>query len=518
MSFHPARALAVAALILVTAAGALATLEYDKLRRDFSSQVVQSEGRAVRDALGMHFTPPLAALAATGKLLAQGRPGERTPAEASLLVRSTLADEPGVCAVALLDSEGIQAMASREGEGQLIFTRPATGLRDGAWERLGPDMSPQGSAAVASGETLSLGRVLSATVQAHTGPWPAWTGAHTLPGGGSPVMTALVPAGPGGGVQDLLAFSFSLEAIQRSLSGGLPEGARTLLFSSDGMALRPLDSPPRGDEALFVPGEALTDPLEQSALAQWLASGKPEGQAFAYRVGGVAWWGCVFPLREEDSRTLVGLALPQEALFELLFRGNRLPLLAGAGLALAVVLLAGLAVAVRGRRRRNAPFYEDEAQVEALLARGESESLEFKSTLRFNLAAGKPGKEIELAALKTLTAFMNSGGGVLVVGVDDQGVPLGLEADGFENEDHLLRHFTSLFAQHIGIEFLPLVVFGVRACRGRRILLARCSRSSKPVILKGGKEEEFYLRAGPSSRKLSLSEFLAHVGRAGNRP
>jgi len=515
MSFHPARVLALAALLLVVAAGVLATLEYDKLRRDFSSQVVQSEGRAVRDALGMHFTPPLAALTATGKLLAQSRSGERTPAEAALLARSALADEPGVRAVALLDSEGILAMAGRDGDDLLAFARPATGALGDAWERFGPDMAPRGYAAVTPEETLALGRLLAATAKGHTGPWPAWTGAHDLPGGGSPAMTAVVPAGPGGGLQDMVAFSFSLEGIQRSLSTGLPEGARTLLFSSDGMALRPLETRPSGDEALFVPVETLTDPLEKSALAQWLGSGKPVGQAFAYRVEGATWWGCVFPLRDEDSRTLVGLALPQEALFELLFRGNRVPLLAGAGLGLAVVILAGLAVAARGRRRRNAPFYEDEALIERLIGQGESETLEFKSTLRFNLAAGKPGKEIELAAMKTLTAFMNSGGGVLAVGVDDQGQPLGLEADGFENEDHLLRHFTALFAQHVGIECLPLVAFGVRSFRGRRILLARCARSSRPVILKGGKEEEFYLRAGPSSRKLSLSEFLRHLGRAG---
>jgi hypothetical protein len=33
------------------------------------------------------------------------------------------------------------------------------------------------------------------------------------------------------------------------------------------------------------------------------------------------------------------------------------------------------------------------------------------------------------------------------------------------------------------------------------------------VILKGGKDEEFYVRAGPSSRRLSLSEFMRRVAK-----
>ena len=65
----------------------------------------------------------------------------------------------------------------------------------------------------------------------------------------------------------------------------------------------------------------------------------------------------------------------------------------------------------------------------AVIERGEHDRLEFKSTLRWNLKAEKAGKEIELAVMKSLAAFMNSAGGNLIVGVDDQGGIIGLAAD-----------------------------------------------------------------------------------------
>jgi len=55
---------------------------------------------------------------------------------------------------------------------------------------------------------------------------------------------------------------------------------------------------------------------------------------------------------------------------------------------------------------------------EELIKRGESKTLEFKSTLRWNLAEDKQDdKIITHAALKTIAAFLNTEGGDLLIGV-----------------------------------------------------------------------------------------------------
>ena len=82
-----------------------------------------------------------------------------------------------------------------------------------------------------------------------------------------------------------------------------------------------------------------------------------------------------------------------------------------------------------------------DGDLKRLVAQGESERVEFKSTLRWNLHTNKPDKRIENACLKTVAAYLNSGGGILFVGVDDNGNPLGLDQDRFANEDKLLLHW-----------------------------------------------------------------------------
>ena len=73
-----------------------------------------------------------------------------------------------------------------------------------------------------------------------------------------------------------------------------------------------------------------------------------------------------------------------------------------------------------------------------LIRYGESPNLEFKSTLRTNLKTGKAGKEIELAWLKSVVGFLNTDGGVLLIGVNDGGEVVSIAADQFENDDKCL--------------------------------------------------------------------------------
>ena len=75
---------------------------------------------------------------------------------------------------------------------------------------------------------------------------------------------------------------------------------------------------------------------------------------------------------------------------------------------------------------------------------GESEAVEFKSTLRTNLHTGNKDPRMELAVLKTLAGFLNTNGGTLVIGVSDDGNPVGIQADGFDNEDKMNLHLVNI--------------------------------------------------------------------------
>ena len=148
-----------------------------------------------------------------------------------------------------------------------------------------------------------------------------------------------------------------------------------------------------------------------------------------------------------------------------------------------------------------------------LIKKGESEKLEFKSSLRTNLYTGVVDRNIEHGVLKTIVAYLNSNGGTLLVGVSDSGEIIGLEKDKFKDNDALKLHFTNLIRQHIGGEFMHIIDFELFPVEDKHVLKIDCTRSDKRVFLKVDKEEEFYIRNGPSSVRLngnSLIEYIEH--------
>ena len=70
-----------------------------------------------------------------------------------------------------------------------------------------------------------------------------------------------------------------------------------------------------------------------------------------------------------------------------------------------------------------------ESELHELINRGESNTLEFKSTLRYDLEQQKVNKDLAKVIPKTLAGFLNAEGGMLLIGVADNGQILGLEND-----------------------------------------------------------------------------------------
>jgi DNA-binding response OmpR family regulator len=167
------------------------------------------------------------------------------------------------------------------------------------------------------------------------------------------------------------------------------------------------------------------------------------------------------------------------------------------------------------RRKFMAPALPAEERIKQIIADGENDRTEFKSTLRWSLKENKVDHGVEIAWLKTVAAFLNSDGGCLVIGVDDKGVPLGIEPDGFENEDKYLLHVNNRLQQHIGIDQAANVRFDLVHAGAHKVLLIECSRAVKPVFLVDAGQESFYVRAGPGTRKLTMSQMLSYVAERG---
>ena len=153
----------------------------------------------------------------------------------------------------------------------------------------------------------------------------------------------------------------------------------------------------------------------------------------------------------------------------------------------------------------------EEVNLLDLIRAGESDVLEFKSTLRANLHTGKHDKSIEHAVLKTLAGFLNTQGGSLVIGVSNEGAPLGVEADGFSDEDKMNLHLVNIVNSKMGPNAWAAMHASFDDYEESRVLVVRCERSSSAVYLKNGNAKQFYVRTGPSTTELSGDDLVEYV-------
>jgi hypothetical protein len=138
-----------------------------------------------------------------------------------------------------------------------------------------------------------------------------------------------------------------------------------------------------------------------------------------------------------------------------------------------------------------------------LITGGETEGVEFKSTLRTNLHTGQPDDKMQMAVLKTIAAFLNAGGGTLLIGIADDGSVTGLAADGFSNEDKMSLHLVNLIRDRIGELFLPYVHPEFVEHDGGRVMSVRCECGPKPAFVKDGTAQRFFVRGANATAELT---------------
>ncbi|MYB48155.1 MAG: DUF262 domain-containing protein [Dehalococcoidia bacterium] len=153
----------------------------------------------------------------------------------------------------------------------------------------------------------------------------------------------------------------------------------------------------------------------------------------------------------------------------------------------------------------------DEVIPTDLIGGGESDSVEFKATLRINVHTGQRDRRMEDAVLKTLVGFLNTDGGQLFIGVSDEGTPLGIETDGFPDEDAMSLHLVNIVNRSMGANAWAVMHANFDDYEDHRVMVVRCEQSPTPVYLKDGNVERFYVRTGPATTELTGGQMLDYI-------
>ena len=153
-------------------------------------------------------------------------------------------------------------------------------------------------------------------------------------------------------------------------------------------------------------------------------------------------------------------------------------------------------------------------EILSLIAQGESVALEFKATVRWDLREGKKNPELGTVICHTVAGFLNAQGGTLLIGVGDDGSIVGLQPDygTFKkpSRDGFELFLTDLLLGTLGKDMATSIRTTFHEVDGKDVCRLTVAAGPRPVFLKEGNDDAFYLRAGNSTRRLSTKEAVQY--------
>ena len=152
--------------------------------------------------------------------------------------------------------------------------------------------------------------------------------------------------------------------------------------------------------------------------------------------------------------------------------------------------------------------------VKELIAMGENPFVEFKSTLQWDVRLGTQNKALRHSVLKTIAAFLNTEGGTLIIGVEDDGNIYGLERDLAlvqHSRDRFEQLLANLISDAFGPQYNHLIQGRFEEVDGKLVYVIEVEKAPEPVFLKGSKGKEFYIRVRTSTRALDPEETVEYI-------
>jgi hypothetical protein len=150
-----------------------------------------------------------------------------------------------------------------------------------------------------------------------------------------------------------------------------------------------------------------------------------------------------------------------------------------------------------------------------LIKMGENDWVEFKSSLRYDYHQKLVNRELEMVIAKTIVGFMNVKGGKLLIGLNDEGVILGLEKDfktlKHKNKDGFEREIFRIISNYLGREASFNIHISFYQIDKRDICLVDVEPSLNPVYVSDGKNTTFYVRTGNATYPLSVKETVKYL-------
>lgn len=152
----------------------------------------------------------------------------------------------------------------------------------------------------------------------------------------------------------------------------------------------------------------------------------------------------------------------------------------------------------------------------------ENHFVEFKPSLLYNFKTQRPSMKVKYVNAKAICAFLNSSGGKLYIGLNDNGEAQGLEISDYkiaaynqkDPKDYIRVQFDSLMHYYFTKDIHEFVRSDFHVIGGRSVFVVDIKPSNAPVFLRNKKEDiqvkEFYIRTTASSEMIRDQEQIVN--------
>jgi len=143
----------------------------------------------------------------------------------------------------------------------------------------------------------------------------------------------------------------------------------------------------------------------------------------------------------------------------------------------------------------------------ALIQGGESQHVEFKPSLRSKNK--KINKRAKHEVVRSIVAFLNSDGGTLFIGVEDNKEIRGLE--NFPDDEAITRCIKDIIKNMIGNNCMTLTRCSINQVDDKKVLRVDCKPAPSPVFINDGEADRLYIRVGAETEKLSVRDGYEYI-------
>ncbi len=154
-------------------------------------------------------------------------------------------------------------------------------------------------------------------------------------------------------------------------------------------------------------------------------------------------------------------------------------------------------------------------ELPALIARGESEHLEFKSGARWDYRRDRFNKDLADVIARAIASLANHEGGSLLIGVADDGGIVGLERDygtlKTRGRDGFAQFLMTLVRERMGARVCRLVHPLFVRLDGHDVCRVIIEPAPHPVFVDQQGQARFFVRTGNATRELDAREAVDFV-------